>query len=290
MKALKTALITIRRSPYQSLVSVGMIALTFFVGYLLSAALLISDKALQFLETRPQVIAFFDLQATTEAIESVATEIKSQPFVKNVTIVTKTDALKLYQEEHQQNPLLLELVTADILPASIEVSAHDVASLSKIRGLLESKPGVEDVFFQQELVDELSGWTTSLRLIGLGATGVLATFSFLLVVVVISMKITQKRAAIRIMKIIGATNWYVAQPFIWEGFLYGLLGSLVGWAGMFTLQLYLTPAINTYLDGIVVLPFTWEVYGMQAGIGTTAGVLLGSFASLVAIRRMLKRT
>lgn len=288
MKILKDALITIRRSPYQSLLAVFMISMTFFVGYVFSLTLLGTEKTLQFFETSPQVIAFFELETETNNINKLALEMQSKPYVKEVKLVSKEDALKIYREDNKDNPLLLELVTADILPSSIEVSAETVNDLPQIKKDLEESDGIEEVSFQQEVITSLAKWTKSIRLIGIFSTITLATTSFLLMVVLISMKVHTKKNAIRIMRIIGATSGYIIAPFILEGAIYGIMGSLLGWGGMYALLLYLTPWLIDFLGSIISLPIPWEVFAWQLGVGTLAGIFLGSMASVVAVRRMLR--
>lgn len=289
MKSLKNALITIRRGPYQSLLAIFMISITFFVGYVFSLTLLGAEEILNFFETRPQVIAFFELEAEESTASQLAEEMKQKSYVESVTLVTREEALKLYSEDNKESPLLLELVTADILPASIEVSADNVESLSQIKQDLENATGVEEVIFREDIVSLLTKWTSSVRLLGLSSTVVLGVTSFLMIMVLISMKVVTKKTPIRIMKIIGATNWYVAAPFIFEGIIYGLVGSLLGWGGMFALLLYLTPWLTEFLGDIIQLPIAWEVFAWQIGIGTVAGIVLGGLASSVAVGRMVKR-
>jgi len=289
MRSLHSALVAIRRSPYQSLLAIFMIAITFFVGYTFSMIILGAEQTLQFFETRPQVIAFFELDADSNEINALSLDMKKKDYVEDVKLITKDEALQIYKEENKENPLLLELVTADILPASIEVSAQDITSLEQIQqDLVESKE-IEEVVFQQDIVDALTQWTETIRMIGIASMAVLGAISFLLIMVIISMKATSKRSAVRIMKIIGATNWYIISPFVNEGMLYGLFGSLVGWGCMYVLLLYLTPWINEFLGSVITLPIPQEIFISQLGIGTGAGIILGAFASYIAARRLVRR-
>ena len=289
MKILKDALITIRRSPYQSLLAVFMISMTFFVGYVFSLTLLGTEKTLRFFETSPQIVAFFELETEANDINKLALEMQGKSYVKEVKLVSKEEALEIYREDNKDNPLLLELVTADILPSSIEISAETVNDLSQIKQDLEEADGIEEVSFQQEIISSLAKWTKSIRLIGAFSTIVLATTSFLLMVVLIGMKVLTKKKTIKIMKIIGATSWYIIAPFILEGAIYGFLGSLLGWGGMYALLLYLTPWLMNFLGSIITLPVPWQVFAWQIGVGTSVGILLGGMASVVAVRRMIKR-
>lgn len=289
MRPLVTALTTIRRSPYQALTSILMVSVTFFVAYSFSLLLLGAHTVLKHFETQPQIIAFFDVNADQADISKIEDEIKKKDYVKDVTFVSKESALKIYQESNKDQPLLLELVTADILPASIEVSANDLTSLPQIKKDLEGYPSIDEVDFQESIISELSRWTNNLRTIGLAAVIVLAIISFLIITIIIAMKASSQKAAITIMRLIGATSGYIKAPFIIEGMVYGLTGALLGWFGSYGALLYLSPWIRDFLGSITVLPVPINVLVIQLGSGVMAGLILGGFAGLLAVSRFIRR-
>lgn len=289
MTKLQDALVAIRRSPYQSVLALLVITVTFFVGYVFSLFVLGTDTVLNFFETRPQVIAFFEIETANNEVDQAAETMRSKSYVTEVNIVSKEQALEFYKQDHKDNPLLLELVTADILPASIEVSGKDVTSLSLIQEDLTELKGVDDVVYQKDIIENIQQWTTAVRSGGLIVTSILGLVSFLVIVTLMSMKISAKRNAISVMKIIGATNWYISGPFVMEGALYGVMGSLLGWGIMYGILLYATPWLQSFLGVIVSFPLPVTFFAYQLGIGTLVAVMLGAGASLMTARRMMKR-
>lgn len=289
MSAISTALTAMRRSPYQTLSATLMVSLTCFVAYAFSLFIVGTERILQYFETRPQVIAFFELDAPATTITSLAQSMETKPYVADVTVVSKEEALELYKRDNQDDPLLLELVTADILPASIEVSGKSSQDLDRIKTDLETAASVDDVVFQKDVIDSLSTWTSSVRLIGIGSVVLLSLTSFLIIMVIIGIKITAKKQAINIMRIIGATRWYIKSPFMIEGILYGLVGSLIGWAGMFGGLLYLTPWLQNFLGSIPLLPVPPAIFAIQVGVGTVVAMIIGAFAAMVASQRLIRR-
>lgn len=289
MKKLQDALVAIRRSPYQSVLALLVITVTFFVGYIFSLFVLGTDSILKFFETRPQVIAFFKIETTAADVDQAAKTMQAKSYVTDVKVVSKEQALEFYKQDHKDNPLLLELVTADILPASIEVSGKDVAALSLIKEDLAGTKGVDDVVYQEDIVSNIQQWTSAIRIGGLIITSILGVVSFLVITTLMSMKISAKRQAIAVMKVIGATNWYISGPFVVEGLLYGLIGSLLGWGIMYGVLLYATPWLQEFLGVIIKFPLPTTLFAYQLGAGTLLAILLGTGASLMAARRMLKR-
>lgn len=288
MSSLTTALTAMRRSPYQTLAAILLVTLTFFVGYSFSLFTLGSELVLRYFETQPQVIGFFQLNAPAQDIDALAKQMTDKPYVESVNVVSKDQALEQYRQENSRDPLLLELVTAEILPASIEVRGRDVDDLNQIKDDLSKASTMDEVVYQSDLVQSLSSWTTTIRVVGLISSILLTVISFLIIVIIIGMKVASKRPAITIMRIIGATRWYIRLPFLSEGMLYGLIGSIIGWGAMCVSLLYLTPWLTDFLGGINLLPVPWQILAIQFGIGTVAGMILGGFAGTVAVSRMIK--
>ena len=289
MKSFNSALVAIRRSPYQSILSLLVLILTFFTAYTFSLLTVGSRQVLTFFETQPKVIAFFKLDTEDTTINALAEELRRKAYVKEVTVVSKADALKIYQEENQDNPLLLELVTADILPASVEVSAHNAQDLQDLSQLLQQEGSVEEVDFQEDVMSNLVKWTNALRIFGLFVLIMLVTASFLMIMVTISMKVSNKRSSIKVMKFIGADNRFINQPYLVEGMILAIIASLLAYAVYYALVLYITPWLNNFLQGIVSFPLPWQLFVYQLAGGILAAVFLGSFASYTAVNRMLKK-
>jgi cell division transport system permease protein len=288
MNPLTAAFTTMRRSPFQTLTAIIVITVTLFVGYALSFLAMGTQEILQYFETRPQVIGFFELQTSDDVINQISQSMQQKPYVESVKIITQEEALASYQNENKDDPLLLELVTADILPASIEVSAQDVASLVQVKQDLENIDAVEEVVFQQDIIDSLTNWTNSLRYLGIATVITLTATSFLIITALISMKVASRKRAIKIMRIIGASSWYVEAPFFFEGAITGLIGSLLGWAAAFATLQYLTPWLNDFLGSIRLLPVPIEVLALQLSIGTLVAMMLGGFAGTAAVQKMMK--
>ena len=289
MKHITAALTAIRRSPYQAVAAILILSITFFVGYTFSLVVLGTNQILHYFETRPQVTAFFKLDTASDQIDTLAKTMRDKGYVNQVNVISKEQALQIYRQDNKKDPLLLELITADILPASIEVSGKDASALGQIKSDLENSTGVDEVIYQQDVVQSLNKWTRSLRDIGLASVGVLAFTSFMIILIISGMKVAMQRKAIRIMRILGASKWYVKAPFVYEGMMYGLVGSLIGWSGMYVGLLYLTPWLKDFLGAVSLLPVPLELLLIQLGVGTLAGLLLGAFASSVASQRMMRR-
>jgi cell division transport system permease protein len=288
MNPFTSALSSIRRSPYQALVAVLTMMVTFSVLFALSFFFVGAHVVLNFYETRPQIIAFFELEASQEQIDAAKKTMESKPYVSDAHVTSKEDALKLYSQEFKESPLLLELVTSDILPASIEVSSNSITELGQIKDDLTKISGIEDVQYQESVIDTLQSWTSTTRLIGIASGVILLVLSFLVIMVIIGMRVSMQKRAIGIMRLLGASKWYVKRPFMLEGMVYGFLGALLGWGISICGLLYITPWAQSFLSEVSLFPIPLEFFAIQLGSGLVIGLLLGAFAGQVAAGRLIR--
>ena len=283
-----SALKNMRRSPYQSIAAVLVLGITFFITYVFVLLMLGSERILQYFETQPQITAFFQTDTEESAVQQAEIAMRQKNYVKDVKVVTKDQALAIYQEDNKNDPLLLQLVTADILPASVEVSATDIQHLNQIESDLKSIEGIDEVVYQKDIVNSLISWTRTIRIVGIALISMLVVTSIMVVIVITGMKVAAKRHAIKIMQLVGASGWYIKSPFFFEGMYYGIFGAIIGWAGAYTLLLYLTPWLLKFLSDIPLLPIPLETLGIMLGGGVISGMLIGSISSLFSTQRFLK--
>ena len=285
---LKTTWTHIRRSPYQALAAVMIMSLTFFIITVFTLLVAGSQAILNYFETRPQVTAFFEDQVTLEQVDLLKGKLTETGKIKEIKYVSKEEALAIYREQNKDDPLLLEMVTANILPASLEVSTTSITYLGETAEILRQEPGVEEVIFQQDVVDALHKWTTNIRLIGVTLALVFSFAALLTVLVIIGMKVALRRDEVEIMGLIGASRGYIRVPFIFEGIFYGVVGATIAWGVSYLLILYTTPYLIDFLAGIPLLPV--PIFFMLAVLGgeLLLGVIIGTLGSFIAVRRYLK--
>lgn len=287
-KHLKTTWQHIRRSPYQAMAAVAIMTLTFLAVSVFTFLILGSSTIISYFESKPQVTAFFHDDAKQSDIDSLAQQLKDSGKIATVKFVSKQEALKIYQEQNKNDPLLLDLVTADILPASLEISTYNLTDLPAISDSIKKNPSVQEVVFQKDVVATLTNWTNAIRILGVILIVVLSTVSIFIMATIIGIKISQKREEIEVMQLIGATKWYISWPFIFEGVMYGLFGTIVGWFVSSAAIIWATPFLEEFLRGIPVLPVPWFVFGILLAGEWVLAILLGSFASMLAVRRYIK--
>src|SRR3989338_4855834 len=288
MKTFKTTWRNIRRSAYQAFAAVLVMTLTFLFISFFTFLLYGSTKAISYFESRPQVTAFFKNEVKQADIDNLRDSLMVTNKVSSIKFVSKQDALEIYREQNKSDPLLLELVTADILPASLEISTVKIEDLSEINNMFKDSPLVSEVVFQKDVVSVLTSWTNALRSIGFGLIIVLSLVSVFIMVIIIGIKISQKKQDIEIMRLIGAEGWYIRWPFLMEGIFYGGVGAILGWLISAGVLWYATPFLSSFLKGMPIFPLPLTFLFGLLGAEILVAVVLGIVSSFVAVLRYLK--
>lgn len=290
MRFFKTAWKNIRRSPYQAVGAVYVMTLIFLAFSIFGLLVFSSTRIISYLESRPQVSAFFKDEAKQEEIDTLQASLEKSGLVSSIKFISKDDALVIYKEQNKSDPLLLDLVTADILPASLEISTYKIEDLSPVSETLKKSPIVDQVVFQKELVSRLASITDALRKTGFVIVVLLAVVFIFIMMMIIGVKVASKREDIETMRLIGAGSWFIRWPFIIEGAFYGFLGALIGWLISLGIILYITPTLagSEFLKGMPIFPippiFLLELLGFEL----IFAILLGAFSSYLAVLRYLK--
>lgn len=301
-KHVKTSFDYIRRSPFQAMAAVSVLAVTFFIGTLLAVLVYSSNQTLKYFETRPQVIAFLKDDAEEKPISDLQTKLQNDFRVKDVKYVSKQQALEIYKKATADNPLLGELVSPSIFPASLEFSVTDLTFAQPIIDEIKSEPVVASIGFTASLgkqdalgdvVQKLKTATMYIRFGGAGLVAILAVSSLLVLMVVIGMRIATRRAEIETLSLIGATPGFIRSPIVLEAVNYAILGVVIGWLFAFILILYISPSLMTYFGEIQVLPK--EMLNFFAllvailGAEVVIGLVIAFLGSQIAISRALNK-
>lgn len=246
---------SIRRTPYQSLASFLILFFTLFLALFFFNMISFFYGILSYVEGKPQVTVYFQNQTKDDDVKRLQQELTSTGKTVSVKYISKQDALKIYRDLNKNNPLLLEMVSADILPASLEVYAKRPEYLSQIADYLKKQPGVDEVVFQKDIVDKLVSLTTVLRRVSLFIFLFLLTISFIVLMTTTAFKIALKKDEIELLRLLGASTFYIRKPFLLEGSFFGAISGTLAFVIFYLIFFYLSPFLSSYLTGIPQLPF-----------------------------------
>ena len=211
--------------------------------------------------------------------------LEKQPFVKEMTYISKEDALKDYVREMGIDPR--RFAGFNPLRASLEIrlkSAYaNTDSIERIEKLLGQESHIKDIVYQQELIDAINKNIGRISLLLLGLAALLLLISFALINNTIKLTIYAKRFLIHTMQLVGAGWGFIRRPFLWRNFWVGLFAGLLADAALWGLAGWLV----TSEPGLVEV-VTSEVMGLVAAALLVAGVLITCFCALLSINKYLR--
>lgn len=297
---MKEIILSLRRTPYQSLSAFLVLFFTLFLSLILFVSLSFLYGILGYIETRPQVTVYFQTKTPENEIFKVRDELTSSGKVLSIKYISQEEAFQIYRQLNKDNPLLLEMVSADILPPSLEIYAKKPIFLPEIAEFLKKQGGVDEVQFQKDIVDRLLTLTTILRKAALVFFAFLLLMSIVVLTTTTLFKIALRKDEIELLRLLGATNFYIRQPFLWESLLLGFLASTISFIILLTILFYINPFLSSYLGGVpnLILNFgpsavqVWPLNPLFLVITFFTCALFGmgiaAIASLLATEKYLK--
>ncbi|MDD2482736.1 MAG: permease-like cell division protein FtsX [Candidatus Shapirobacteria bacterium] len=289
MNPLKTTWHHIRRSPFQSLIAAIVMVLSFFFISLFAIINSGLSSVLSYFETKPEITLFLKDGLDKTTVENIQKDLSSYQSIKEITFVSKEKALSIYKEQNKDNPLLTEMVTASILPASFEITVTNPQILEEIYQNYSTKTTViDEIIYQKDIIQSLLDWTSATRKIGIAIILIISLISFLTIVTIIGMKITNRKDEIKISRLIGASNFYVKKPFLLEGIIYGIVGSTLGFLFSFLIALISQKSINSFFQPVVFIDLNINFYLILLVAEIFIGTFLGFFASWIGVKRYIK--
>lgn len=235
-------------------------------------------------------IEVFLLDDTDKAqAEQLMTQIRTHEGVTDVQYRSKAEALKILKERWGESGYLLDSLGKNPLPASILISVESLDNAGEVAAYAGTLDGIEDVQYYQETVEKLTKITNFLQI------GALIIMAFLVVVSVVVVSNTVKLTVfarakeIRIMKYVGATNWFIRGPFLAEGIIIGMLAALISTGLIALIYKELIAAIGPQVLAIVSMPLISTQYmtGNMLIIFLALGMSIGACGSIISMRKFL---
>jgi len=288
LKSLKTGAKYIRRSRFLTMSCVFSMTFSLFLSLAFVTAVVVSHYVLKGLEEKAQITVFFKPSTPENSILSLQKELSAREEVEKVSYVSQEDALKIYLGQHQNDPTLLESVSSNILPASLEIKSKKLTSLEALASDLRKRDGVDEVIFFKDVVDTFGRWALVLRVAGLSLVAVMLLVSMLTVLLAVGVSVKIRADEIEIMRLVGATDSQVTTPFLWQGALYGFISSLVSFIFFAVIIAFSYPALKSVFSS---MPHFAELNLSLAAVGVLhffLGPMLGIFSSFLGVKKYLK--
>ncbi len=236
-----------------------------------------------------QLLIFFNPNAPASEKHSVEVQLKQMAEVKSFFYVDRAASYKEFKRLMANEPDLLNAVTQNQIPPSYRVVLKDPAEAPALGKIFAGQPGVKTTEYNFGAIKTMLDLSSIAQAVIIALALVLLLSATVLIFNVIRVGIFARRREVSVMKLVGATNWFIRIPFMLEGLTQGLVGAVVAAAGVLGLQSLFNYAINHFgvklLSGFVITSsdviFT-EIFVLAVGI------VVGAGGSMIAVRRYLE--
>jgi cell division transport system permease protein len=281
----REALLSFRRAPLLSILSVTTIAFSLFVIGLFGLVAVNLKHALSTIEERVEIVAYTLRGTPAETIAQASADIAAFPEVSAVNYVSEDEALKRARAELVEFRDAYRDLSTNPLPASLEIrmkpGARDAETVAQVAERLKGFTFIDDVRFGRDWIAKLDRLRNLLGLVGLMVGAAFAVVAVVIIGTTIRMAVLQRAREISIMRLVGATDWFVRGPFLLEGALKGLLGGLLA-IGMCAATFSLVRTNSGLFAGLIFFQSP-ELFA-----GLLFGTAMGLGASLVSVGRHLR--
>jgi cell division transport system permease protein len=237
-------------------------------------------------EAKVEVSAFFLKDATQNEIKQLGTDLSQMREVKDITFVSQEQA---YEEFRRDWPDLVGPLPRDALPASYRIKLNDADDAEEVAARIVGAPGIEDVDFGGTVIKKLLQVNSLLRTITLVMSIILMVAAAALIANTIRLAIYARREEIGIMKLVGATNWFIRIPFMMEGLFAALVGAIVSIGIVLGANWLLFSRVGNALPFLQnVLNFSSSELVSVTVVLVGVGALVGLVGSGMALRRFLE--
>lgn len=232
---------------------------------------------------------FMKPDAPQSQLDAVGSALQSTPEVKRFNFVDKAAAYKEAQTLFANEPETLSSLSTDEMPPSFRVVPNRAESIKSVGERFRNSPGVRNVTYAKDAIQTMLTVTRVLQVGLLVVAVVLLASAALLILNTIRIAIFARRREISVMKLVGATNWFIRVPFMLEGLLQGLLGAAVAFSAVMGARVAMSGIAHDHdyklLNQLVVTPSQAVGTGIFVVI---VGVVVGVVGSILAVHRFLE--
>ncbi len=284
----REAFLSVIRNSWISVASIGVVAVSLLI---LGSSLLLVMNANYIaanLESSLEISAFFKEETTPDEMQDLESVLAERPEVASVVFVSKEQALEEMKENlDAQEDILAGLEEKNPLPNALRIKTATAEQVAPLSAELKTYEQFDEVRYGQGVVEKMMALSRLVRVAGLITMVLLGVAAIFLIATTIRLSVYARRKEIGIMKFLGATNLFVQFPFILEGMILGLVGSLIAIAIVYfgyisiidNIQLSL-PFMRLVTDKALIKPLM--------GLLLLIGLVIGAAGSLISMRRFLK--
>lgn len=312
----REAYLSIRRNFVMTSVAIIQVAISLLMVGTLAIVIYDSRQVIKAIERQVEISVYLEDDISEEFLHKYENEIRSWNEIENVEYRSKEKAMEKLLESFDESSSVFEIIDPETLPASFEISfknpqtVEDVANRFKDGKIFdltipeereeEEKEKeyywkwINDITYGKDYVGKFFRVTNTIKIITLLIISLLFISSIILIFNTIRLSIISRKKEIEVIKLVGASNWYVRWPFIIEGTIQGIMGALIAIGLIFIINMSFLKRLENAFNNLFPLPLNFAITGtspLQFQIFLLlfiTGILIGAVGSLIALRKFIK--
>ncbi|MEA4900993.1 permease-like cell division protein FtsX [Desulfitobacterium sp.] len=278
---------SIRRNFWLSLASVLTVMVALVILGASAFFFLNANNMAKDFESQVEIAVFADDNVSRDDIQKLQKQVEGLSGVASVELTPKEKVLNDFSQSMGSSNLVSDLGGTNPFPDKLSVQVTDPQQVQEVADQIKTLKGVGKVRYGQGVVDQLLNFTHWLRWIGIGIVIAFAAASLVLISLNIKMNVFSRRREIQIMKLVGASNWFIRGPFLIEGMFLGFLGGLLAILIVGFGYQWLAGYISSSLTFMPIVQDAGMIAQVLAMI-ILAGMAIGAIGSVISLRKFLK--
>lgn len=295
-RIIKSGLVSFWRNGWLSTATVLIMTIALITWTSIFLLNVVLTSVLDVLAEKVDISVYFNLDTKEPDILALKSNLEGLKEVARVEYVSTDQALEIFKNRHAGDDVLLKSIQEldnNPLEASLNILAKDSTQYTTIASFLNQdqfKNVISKVNYTENkvVIDRLNNIIRVLRESGLVAGLILAFIAFLVAFNTVRLAIYSSREEITVMKLVGASNWFVRGPFIVEGVLHGIIASAFAFMVIIPGVGFLGPKLFNFIPEINLVNYIGDNFWSLLLFQTLGGIILGVFSSWVAIRKYLR--
>lgn len=298
LRALKFAFQSFYRNVWLSIATILILVLTLFSVSLVGTVNFIGDRAIKSVQDKVDLSVYFYPDVGEKEVQAIQAKLQTLPSVKEIDYINKDKALEQFKERHKDDPVIqetLEILEDNPLGATLIIQARDIEKYADISAALADAEYADliydkDIEDYQAIITRLGNLTDRIYNIAFILTLVFIIIAILVIFNTIRITIYTHREEIGIMRLVGATNWFIRGPFILESVIYAIISTLVTMGLLYPLINLASPQVNNFFEGYDLNLSSYfishfiEIFALQLIVA----VLISVISSMIAVGRHLR--
>lgn len=278
---------SIRRNFWLSLASVLTVMVALVILGASAFFFLNANNMAKDFESQVEIAVFADDNVSRDDIQKLQKQVEELSGVASVELTPKEKVLNDFSQSMGSSSLVSDLGGTNPFPDKLSVQVTDPQQVQEVADQIKTLKGVGKVRYGQGVVDQLLNFTHWLRWIGIGIVIAFAAASLVLISLNIKMNVFSRRREIQIMKLVGASNWFIRGPFLIEGMFLGFLGGLLAILIVGFGYQWLAGYISSSLTFMPIVQDAAMIAQVLAMI-LLVGMAIGAIGSVISLRKFLR--